>query len=114
MKPLLHVISPFIFCLSLYCCCRVKVQNTIKDECRKHVEVLWLYLKDVCFENVMSQFHSLLAIQFPLLTGKHEGHEGMASPGLGNKRENSAVKQNRIKNFTFVACFYNTVSFAPE
>lgn len=52
-----------------------------------HLYVLQLYLEDVCFEDVMSQFHGLLAIQFPLLAGEHESHKSMASPWLGNEEK---------------------------
>lgn len=47
----------------------------------------------MCFEDVMSQFHRLLAVQFPLLAGQHESHESMASPGF-KKREK---KEHRVR-----------------
>lgn len=49
------------------------------------------YLKNVCFENVMSQFDRLLSVEFSFLTGKPEGKQCVATPGK-RRRSTSVFK----------------------
>lgn len=48
------------------------------------------YLEDVRLKNVVSQFHGLLPIEFPFLTGQHECDESVTGP----VRHNRAVFRN--------------------
>lgn len=38
------------------------------------------YLEYVSFEDVVTQLHRLLPVQFSFLPRKHEGHQGMSAP----------------------------------
>lgn len=38
------------------------------------------HLKDVSLQDVVTQFHSLLPVEFSILSGEHEGQESMAAP----------------------------------
>lgn len=69
-----------------------------------------LYLEDVRFEDVMSQFHSLLPIQLPLLAGEHESHESVSSPEVETKAERLLLCH---RESTWVPSDESAVSFSP-
>lgn len=70
-----------------------------------------LYLEDVRFEDVMSQFHSLLPIQLPLLAGEHESHESVSSPEVETKAERLLLCHWES---TWVPSDESAVSFPPH
>lgn len=39
-----------------------------------------MYLEDMCFEDVMAQFNSLLPVQLVLLSGEPEGQQRVPTP----------------------------------
>lgn len=45
-----------------------------------HTKSVSSHLKDVSLQDVVTQFHRLLPVEFSILSGEHEGQESMAAP----------------------------------
>lgn len=52
---------------------------SLKHTQRRILSICVYYLEYVSFKNVVAQLHGLLAVEFSLLTWKHEGHQSVAT-----------------------------------
>ena len=56
---------------------------------------VFVYLKDVCFEDVVAQLNGLLAVEFAILTGEPEGQESVTTPTWEPGKERRERKRRK-------------------